>query len=162
MVFEQLEECVQFPMVISQSLVSDYRQPTVLIDARTPEGKRKCKDYEQCNMVERLNLVRLCWIGEELYLREQLIRSGIIFVEISNDHRERLDFFFSNFLQWKGRLILVMRRCARDEMDVKRKIHLRYRIAEDNVIVFPVVTQGEMIGKIKWLRPERLNYEGSI
>ncbi len=166
-VFEQTEEKTRIPLAISQCLVSDWKQPTAFIDARSAKGKRMYLDYEEIKSKVGLNIIVLCWIGDTHFLRKQLRVAEQIFVEMEEGYRQQIDSFFLDFLPWKGRLILVLKNRWNDQQIMKRRIHLRYRIAEDYVWVLRNVNEEfhmikENLELLSDVSQEGRSYERSI
>ena len=167
MVFEQAEEKIQIPLAISQCLVSDLKQPTVLIDARSPSGKRKILDYEKINVNKDLNVFVLCWIGDTHFLRKQLCLADCIFLEVVDNYREKTDYFFQNCLPWRGGLVLILKNSWIDKQMVRKSIHLRYRIAKNQVWIIRNVEEiahmiKENLKLLSDFSQEGRNYEGII
>ena len=167
MVFEQTEEKIQIPLAISQCLVSDLKQPTVLIDARYAKGKRMYLDYEKINAGKDLNVFALCWIGDSHFLRKQLCLADRIFLEVVDNYREKMDSFFLNCLPWRGRLVLILKNGWMDKQMMKKSMHLRYRIAENQVWIFGNVDEivhiiKENLKLLSDFSQEGRRYEGSI
>lgn len=166
-VFEQTEEKIKIPLAISQCLVSDWKQPMVFIDARCAKGKRMYLNYEETKANEGFHVLVLCWIGDTHFLQKQLRLADRIFVEIEDCYQEQIDSFFLNFLPWKGRLVLVLKNRWEDQQIMKRRIHLRYRIAENHVWIFRNVDEEfhmikENLELLSDISQEGRRYERSI
>ena len=166
-VFEQTEEKIKIPLAISQCLVSDWKQPMVFIDARCAKGKRMYLNYEEAKANEEVHALVLCWIGDTHFLQKQLRLADRIFVEIEDCYQEQIDSFFLNFLPWKGRLVLVLKNRWEDQQIMKRRIHLRYRIAENHVWIFRNVDEEfhmikENLELLSDISQEGRRYERSI
>lgn len=132
---DQSTEGLCYPLMISFWLQEIGNYPVVVIDVRTAAGKRKYLDYQYCGLDQKVMVVLIACLMDKNYLSEQMKSCSLIALEVVDAFEVFLDYFFLQFRQGEGLLLLLLCGSNYSECSSKMRVVNRYRVEEENIVV---------------------------